>query len=358
MNLIGEHTDYNDGFVLPMAIERYVAVAFAPQTDPAATIHSGHFGESVSFRPDRLEPGSVAGWGAYAAGMCWAMKQRGYPVGGLRAAISTNIPIGAGVSSSAAFEVSFGLALATANRLDLSPLQIAELSHVADNEYVGIPSGIMDQYASALCREGHALLIDCRSLDSTSVPVPAGVRFVVMDTAKRRGLVDSLYSERVAACRRVVSAVRRIRPEVSALRDVGRDELERVRGAVSDVDLRRAAHVLDENERTVRAADLLATQDVPGFGAAMVASHESLRDQYEVSCLELDAMVDLALDQTECFGARMTGGGFGGCAIALVDATKVDGFIANVGPAYRARTGRDGSLFSVEPSNGVRLVEA
>jgi galactokinase len=273
----------------------------------------------------------------------------------MEAAIAADIPIGAGVSSSAALEVSFGLALSEANGLNLDPSEIAEIAHIADNEFVGIPSGIMDQFASAMCRQGHALLIDCRTRGSEPVPIPDHVVFVVMDTGRRRGLVDSEYADRVAACRRVAEAVRALRPDVAALRDVTKDDLASVRVRVGEVDHRRAVHVIDENSRTLEACSCLRTGDATGFGALMVQSHESLRDLYEVSCAELDTAVEIALGHEGCLGARMTGGGFGGCAIAMVAAGATEDFIASVSHKYAERTKIVGAFFPVKPAGGVRL---
>ncbi|HUF08185.1 MAG TPA: galactokinase [Rhodothermales bacterium] len=355
VNLIGEHTDYNDGFVLPMAIERYVAVAVKRVSGGDVRVWSEHFQETATFTPDALEPGSVTGWAAYPAGMCWAMRQRGHRLTGMEAAVAADIPIGAGVSSSAALEVSFGLALSETNGLNLDPSEIAEIAHVADNEFVGIPSGIMDQFASAMCRKGHALLIDCRTRASEPVPIPDHVVFVVMDTGRRRGLVDSEYADRVAACRRVAEAVRALRPDVTALRDATYDDLAAVRSRVGETDHRRATHVINENGRTLEACSRLRMGDAAGFGALMVQSHESLRDLYEVSCLELDVAVELALGHEGCLGARMTGGGFGGCAIAMVAAGAAEDFVASVAPKYAERTTFDGTFFPVKPAGGVRV---
>lgn len=340
-----------------MAIERYVAVAFTRTSEPMVRIWSEHFGEEISFLVNDLEPGGMRGWGAYPAGMCWAARSRGSSLGGINAAIVANIQVGAGVSSSAALEVSFGLALSVANGLNLDPAAIAELSHVADNEFVGIPSGIMDQYASALCRRGHALLIDCRTTDAESVPVPDDVSFVVMDTRKRRGLVDSEYADRVAACRRVAAAAKNLREGVRALRDLTQDDLDELAGSISTVDYRRAKHVIAENHRTLEAVDRLRSGDAEAFGKLMVSSHESLRDLYEVSCRELDIAVDLALEQTGCLGARMMGGGFGGCALALVKSDAVQDFVERSSTLYAEYLNVPGDFFAVRPADGVRLVD-
>jgi galactokinase len=359
VNLIGEHTDYNDGFVLPMAIERYVAVAFRATRTDRIRIWSDHFEEGVEFKASELRPGAVEGWGAYPAGICWAMQQRGHSVRGLDAVISADIPIGAGVSSSAALEVSFGQAVSEVSGLGLKPLELATISHLADNDFVGIPSGIMDQFASALCEEGHALLIDCRDLDFERVPVPPDVVFVVMDTGKRRGLVDSEYADRVAvaACRRVVEVIRRHRPGVTALRDVAEVDLNAFRGDIGEEDYCRALHVVRENDRTRHAAQALKTGDIRAFGQLMIESHESLRDLYEVSCNELDVAVDLALKHPDCFGARMTGGGFGGCALAMVRAGSGAGFCTTVSEEYVHATSLGGAFFPVRPARGVSLVK-
>ncbi len=340
-----------------MAIELYVAVAFTPVSEPVIRIWSEHFAEEIVFSVDDLEPGSMHGWGAYPAGMCWATRRRGSSLGGINAAIVADIPVGAGVSSSAALEVSFGLALSAANDLNLDPAAIAEISHVADNEFVGIPSGIMDQYASALCRRGHALLIDCRTAEAASVPIPDDVAFVVMDTGKRRGLVDSEYADRVAACRRVAAAARNLDDRVRALRDVTQEALDELADSISAVDYRRAKHVIAENRRTLEAVDRLRAGDAETFGTLMVSSHESLRDLYEVSCTELDIAVDVALEHTGCLGARMMGGGFGGCALALVKSEAVEDFVELSATSYAELSNLPGDFFAVRPADGVRLVD-
>lgn len=355
VNLIGEHTDYNDGFVLPMAIERHVAVAFSASEDSGFRIWSDHFQDEATFQAKDLRPGSLHGWSTYPAGMCWAAQRSGHALKGMRAAIVADIPIGAGVSSSAALEVSFGLALSVVSGLQLAPAQIAELSHVADNEFVGIPSGIMDQYASALCRKGHALLIDCRTAGAEPVHIPEDVVFVVMDTGKRRGLVDSEYADRVAACRRVAEAARRLRPGISALRDVTEADLDVLRPSIDEKDYQRALHVVNENRRTLEAVERLRAGEAETFGDLMVASHESLRDLYEVSCEELDIAVSIALEHPECLGARMTGGGFGGCALALVRSAAAADFVDRTAASYSRRSGLSGAFFPVSPAAGVRL---
>jgi len=353
VNLIGEHTDYNDGFVLPMAIGRHVAVAFRETGGRLIRVWSEAFQEETVIDLDSIGPGSHSGWSAYVAGMCWAFETSGRKVTGMDAAIVTDVPIGAGVSSSAALEVSFGMALSEAGGIGLAPADIAELSHLADNDFVGIPSGIMDQYASALCRHGHALLIDCRSREVSHIPVPAEVAIVVMDTGKRRGLVDSEYADRVAACRRVARAIAEEKPGVRALRDVTEDDLIKYGPRIASEDVRKALHVVSENERTLRAVQLLRAGNAAGFGEMMDQSHASLRDLYEVSCRELDIAVEIAQNHPACLGARMTGGGFGGCALALVAREALDEFVASTSAQYMSRSGISGSFYSAEPAAGV-----
>ena len=315
VNLIGDHTDYNDGFVLPMAIGQATWIAMRPRTDGVVSAVSEGF-EPVEFSLDVLEHGGPA-WAEYLKGVAWALGPA--RVGGWDGAIATDVPVGAGLSSSAAIEVAAGLAFTTAAGVEMLPTELATAAQRGDNEWVGISSGIMDQLTSASGRAGHAVLIDCRSLAVTPHPLPAGVAVAVLDTGTRRRLVDSAYNERRAACDAVAQAY-----GVAALRDLGAGDLDDPPAVVTDVQLRRARHVISENERVLAA---VAAMGDPGeFGRLMVTSHESLRDDYEVSTPELETVVAAAAAAPGCFGARLTGAGFGGAAVALVAAGEVDAF--------------------------------
>jgi len=353
VNLIGEHTDYNDGFVLPMAIERGVSAAFAPRTDLRLRAHALAFGETrdaaiAELTPEHADSRAPRGhWFAYVAGMMWAMRRAGLPVGGLDVAIAGDVPIGAGLSSSAAIEMAVARAACAAASIAWNAWAMARLGQQAENEFVGVSCGIMDQLASAASEDGHALLVDCRSLETRLVPIPVEASFVVMDTGVRRSLAGSEYNERRAACERAVKAIRMITPEVHALRDVDAALLERARGAMDEAAYRRAHHVVHEIRRPLDMADALNAGDLAAAGRLMNASHASLRDFYDVSSPELDAIVALAREHAVCFGARLTGAGFGGCAVALVASGGVEEFRRHVGT----------NTFSSRPAGGAHLLE-
>jgi galactokinase len=303
VNLIGEHTDYNGGFVLPCAIDRRIAVA------------AGQDGEerlfSVDFEEARPLRGRDDSWAKYPRGVAWALGEAGHDAGGFRAALAGDVPRASGLSSSAAIEAATVLALDALFGFGLDKKSLARICQRAENEYVGVASGIMDQYASLLGEAGSALLIDCRSLEAESVPLDlegAGLSLVVCDTRVERGLADTGYNDRRTACERAAETL-----GVEALRDATEGDLERLSGE----ELRRARHVVTENARVMRAADSLRAKDFEAFGHLMYASHESMRDDYEISTPELDAFVETARSNGAP-GARLTGAGFGGCAIALM----------------------------------------
>jgi galactokinase len=289
--------------------------------------------------------------------VAWAFAAEDLEVRGLDAVVNGDVPIGAGLSSSAALEMATARALADAATLHWDPVRMAKLGQKAENQYVGMNCGIMDQFASAACRANHALLLDCRSLEIRAVPVPDGAAVVVMDTGARRSLAGSAYNDRRAACERVVAQIQGLVPGVRALRDVTPDLLERAGGRVDPTDLKRARHVVPENTRPVEMADALRASDFPRAGRLMDDSHASLRDLYEVSCEELDLIVELAREEASCFGARMTGAGFGGCAVALVDAGAVEPFCRRVLSAYKARIELPAALYPCRPAGGARMLD-
>lgn len=347
VNLIGEHTDYNDGFVLPAAIDRAIVIAARPRPDSEVRLVSTDFDDETRFDLGNLTAPDLPAWSRYPRGALWWLAEQGFRVPGFDAVMGGDIPIGAGLSSSAAVEVvtiELGLALAGGT---LSKQAIALGGVEVEHRFIGVPCGVMDQMASAMGVEGHALLIDCRSLEAAPIPVPGGVSIVIMDTAKRRGLVDSEYATRRAQCEEAARVL-----GVPALRDATREQVEAARDALGDVLYRRARHVVSENLRTNVAAMALRGGGLKTAGQAMRESHASLRDDYEVSCRELDIMSDLANAQPGCYGARMTGGGFGGCAVALVENEAVEAFVQAVGPAYAAQTGLTPQLYVCHAAAG------
>jgi galactokinase len=296
-------------------------------------------------------------WFAYVASVFWAFASEGLAVSGMDVVVDGDVPIGAGLSSSAALELATARALAAATGAAWDAAAMARLGQKAENGYVGMSCGIMDQFASAACSEGHALLLDCRSLETRPVPVPDAAAVVVMDTGARRSLAASAYNERRAACERVVAALAQTRPGIRALRDVTAEELEAVASRLDATDAKRARHVVAEIARPAALAAAFESRDLVAAGRLMKDSHTSLRDLYEVSCEELDLVTSLARRQPSCYGARMTGAGFGGCAIALVAADDVAAFCEEVLFGYKATFDLPAALYPCRPVAGARLLE-
>jgi galactokinase len=355
VNLIGEHTDYNDGFVLPMAIDRYVAVAFAPAAATRIRAHAETFGETRTI--DLPDPQPVGGghWSDYVAGVAAMYERDDRSMSGCDLALVSNLPVSAGLSSSAAVELATARVLAAVSDLTWDPTSAAALCRRAENEFVGVPCGIMDQLVIAAAQEGSALLIDCRTLGMRAVPMPKAVRAVILDTGVERRLAASGYAERRRACETAVRMIRQHDPSVRALRDVDGRLLELVRDDLDPITLRRAQHVVAESPRAVDFAAALEAGDLDRCRRLVDDSHWSLRDLYEVSCPELDTITALARSHEACLGARLTGAGFGGSALALVRADGVDEFTAHVGAAYAAATGRQSVLHVCRAVAGVSL---
>lgn len=350
VNLIGEHTDYNDGYVLPMAIDRAVWVAAAPTDRGDRTVRLAALSldsAEHAFSLDDLQPEPVARWANYVRGVLAMLERAGHRLEGLDLAYAGNVPIGAGLSSSAAVEVAVATAARDLFGLEISDLELARICQQAEHEFAGTQCGIMDQLISVAGREGHALLIDCRHLSWEPVPLPANVAAVICDTGKRRGLVDSAYNERRAQCE---EGARRL--GVAALRDLDVDTFEARADDLPPLLRRRCRHVVHENDRTLRAAEALRQGRVGAFGQLMNQSHASLRDLYEVSCEELDLMAALAQSQPRCWGARMTGAGFGGCVVALVERDALAGFTRTMVTLYERQAMRTPALYVCQPSAG------
>jgi galactokinase len=351
VNLIGEHTDYNEGFVLPFAIAPGVCAAGARRGDGLIALSSRQEpGADVTVALDALCPGSVTGWAAYPAGVAWALREAGYPIGGTSIAIDSDLPLGAGLSSSAALECAVALALTDLHGLAVPRAQLAMITRRAENDFVGAPTGILDQSAALLCQAGHALLLDCRSGIGTAVPLDPGamgLALLVIDTRARHAHTDGGYAERRRACEEAARAL-----GVRSLRDIT-DSSEL--GSLDPLLQRRARHVVTENSRVLTTAALLREGELHRAGPLLTASHASLRDDFEVSWPEADATVDTALDAGAC-GARMTGGGFGGSVIALVPA-ELDGQVRAAISGYFARQGwRPPRLTLAVPSASARRV--
>jgi galactokinase len=320
VNLIGEHTDYNDGFVLPVALKRDVRIVLRPRQDREVHVYSVEFGESGAFNLDTLRFNPDQLWLNYIQGMAQSLEQEGIRLVGIDAVVSGNVPRGSGLSSSAALEIASAHAflIAAGQTNVLSGPRIAQLAQRAENKFVGVNCGIMDQFISELGRANHALLIDCRSLEYKLVPVPEGAALVIGNTRASRSLASSAYNERRSECEQGVSLLQQVLPAIHALRDVTSEQLEIHRALLPENVYRRCRHVISENERVLHCVDALQCGDLVEVGRLMDASHTSLRDDYLVSSAALDAMVETMRNVEGSYGARLTGAGFGGCAVALV----------------------------------------
>jgi len=358
VNLIGEHTDYNQGFVLPAAIGFSCWVAIAARDDRKLALYSENFQEFEEADLDDLKIHATGKWTDYPLGVAWALEQAGYRLSGADLYILGEVPLGAGLSSSAALEVSVGFALMHVARHPIALKELAFLCQRAENEFVGARCGIMDQFVSCYGRAGSAMLLDCRSLDFQLLRLPPKVHLVICNTMVQHKLGSSEYNIRRNECEEGVRQLSKGLPGIRALRDVSLRDLEDHRGLVSDLVYKRCRHVVTENARTRWAASALESDGIVTLRQLMADSHRSLRDDYEVSCHELDIMVQLAMQQPGVLGARMTGGGFGGCTINLVSANESDRFCRRVAAGYEAATGHRPDIYVCEASQGVGIAEA
>jgi galactokinase len=345
VNLIGEHTDYNDGFVMPMAIDRAVLIALRPRNDDRVRVYSVDFGVWGEFSLQALSRDK--GWLEYLKGIAWALQEAGYSLRGWEGVVSGDVPRGSGLSSSAALEMATARAFYAVSGFPWDARQMALLGQRCENVWVGAKTGIMDQLISAAGRKGYALLIDCRSLELSPVQLPEGTAVVVMDTMTRHTHTDSGYNTRRAECEQ---AARHF--GVRALRDVTPLQFAAEQAGLSEVVMRRARHVMSENQRTLDAAEAMRAGDAARLGALMNASHESLRHDFEVTNDALNTMVAIARAQAGCLGARMTGGGFGGCAVALVRQDAAAAFCQAVRSAYQQATDLEPQIYRCEPAEG------
>jgi galactokinase len=345
VNLIGEHTDYNDGFVMPAAIDFYTWVAASPRSDAVLHVHSEQFAESVEIPLDRTAGAPRNHWSDYVRGMAGVLQSAGCRMHGANLLIDGRVPLGAGLSSSAALELSVGLALVGVAEIDLPRLELVKLAQQAENHYAGAMCGIMDQFICGFGREHNAIMLDCRTLEFSLVPIPDQVRLVICNSKVKHALASGEYNARRAECATAVRALQAFSPAIRALRDVTMEMLDLHRDWLTDVVYRRARHVITENQRVVEASAALAGNDLTRCGELMFESHQSLRDDYEVSCKELDILVELAKGSQGLIGARMTGGGFGGCTVNLVRSEAVEAFQQNIAASYENATGRKPDVF-------------
>jgi len=353
VNLVGGHTDYNDGLCLPIAVDRHVAVAARTRSDDLLRVHAADFDETAELAPED----DPDGWAAYVAAVARVLREDG-PVDGADLAIASDVPTGAGLSSSAALELAVGRVLLAVSGRDLPTTDLALACWRAEREGVGVECGILDQFSAALCEADSALFLDCRTREFESVPLGDDAGVLVIDTGVSHELTESGYNDRVRECAAALDTLREDTDcDLDSLRDVDRDLLDAHADALDPTHFRRVRHVVTENERVRRARDALAAGDLDRVGDAMLAAHDSLRDDYEVSCPELDAAVELAAGTPGVYGARMTGGGFGGSAVALVDGDALDRAERAIRDAAPERVGPDADVFACRPSGGVRLVD-
>ncbi len=365
VNLIGEHTDYNDGFVFPVAIDRHIAIAAKKRDDQKVLLHSLDFDNTVSFSLGAIERSNgVEAWSNYVKGVAHFLQEAGDSIApggeasfsGCEAVIAGDIPIAAGLSSSAAMEVAFALALLTLNGLEMDKTQLALLCQKAENQFVGVNCGIMDQFISVMGKKNHALFLDCRSLDFELVRLNFdGIRIVVCNTKVKRELASSEYNKRRAECERGVEVLKRWLPNITALRDISIEDFRKYEEHLPKLTQKRCGYVIKENERVFASVEALKAGDLMRFGELMEASHLGLRDEYEVSSGELNAMVEIALNVEGVVGARMTGAGFGGCTVNLVKDDAIEEFTSTVKSEYPKRTGIQPDIYVCSVENGASV---
>lgn len=357
VNIIGEHTDYNDGFVMPVAIDRDTVVAASPREDRILRIYSENIKEEATIDLSGSTASGIGSWTSYIEGVARVLMSKGYEIRGADLVIFSDVPEGAGLSSSAALELSVGTALAALNQLQIEPKDLALASQQAEHEYAGTQCGIMDQYISAAGQIDHALLIDCREMSYIPVSIKSeSSTWVVIDTKVKHSLATSAYNERRRECEKAIEILKGSYPEITALRDVSMDMLEAHEGDLPEIIYRRARHVIRENARTLVAKDALEAGDLKEVGQLMYASHASLKNDYQVSCPELDQLVESALNFDGCLGSRMTGGGFGGCTISLVQKEREDEFISLLSEHYEKQFGIKPSPLMIRSARGAHEI--
>lgn len=358
VNLLGEHVDYNDGPVLPAAIDRVVTIAADPREDRLVQLTALDLDQSVTFSLDDLpakkdtQGNPLPSWAMYPAGVAWALQNHGFSVSGIQGSFTSNVPIGAGLSSSAAVEVSFATLWRAIGGWETDQMALAKMCQEAENKYVGVNSGLMDQFASAHGVDGHVLYFDTRSFEWRPVPLPKGAAIVIADSKVRRSLTNSAYNKRRASCEEAVRLLKQDLPNIRALRDVTPAQFHALKHNLPEEVGKRAQHVVEECARVDEAIVKLEAGDAEGFGKLMYAGHASLRDLYEVSCPELDILVDAASQLPGCLGARLTGAGFGGCTVNLVEEAQAEGFIQQLKEKYEQATGKVADVYLCHASQG------
>jgi len=357
VNLIGEHTDYAEGFVFPAAIDLTTTVAVSPRTDGQVVLYSANFEKEARIDLASLPSRGNGQWEDYPLGVLAMLQQAGIQVPAFSLSITGDVPLGAGLSSSASIEVATALALLHLAGKTWSGPEIAKLCQKAENQYVGAPVGIMDQFVSACGAENHALLLDCRSLDYHLAPLPPEVEFVLVNTMVKHSHADGAYKIRRAEVAEGTDILHQMTPNIHALRDATLEDLEHAKGKMAENVYKRCRHIISEDERTVEAAAALDAGDLKKFGALLVAAHASYRDDFEASCPEADILVELALDRPECIGARLTGGGFGGCTLNLVRSKDAAAFADALKVGYKDKTSIDADIYRCRASAGAHAVD-
>lgn len=355
INILGGHTDYNDGYVLPVALDRAAWIAAAPLPEGQVDLYAADLDGAVNFSLDAIPPADGS-WADYPRGVAWALQERGLKLKGLQAVLTSSVPVGSGLSSSAAIEVAFAYTWQVLSTFGLSRRDLALVCQRGENAYVGVNCGILDQMSSTLGTKDHAVLLDCRTLEAQLVPLPDKAAIVVADTKVRRQLASSEYNVRRAQCEQAVETLGEHLPGIRALRDVSPQELERLKVHLPELVYRRARHIVTDNARVLQAAQALKEEDLDTVGKLMKACHISLRDDYEVSSAELDALAEAAWEVEGCYGARLTGAGFGGCTVALVATGAVPEFVAHVSAAYEATFNRQPDVYACHSADGMKRI--
>ncbi len=354
VNLLGEHTDYNDGFVFPAAIDRSMKVLAASRNDDIVRVYSADFNRVSSFSLSSIEKSGNETWSNYLRGVADQLIRNGFSIGGGDFLISGDVPVGAGLSSSAAYEVAAAAAFREMFDLELDNVRLALLAQAAENQFVGVQCGIMDQFVSANARVSTALFIDCRDLTYQNIPLDQDTSIVVCDSDVQRALNNSAYNDRRTECEEAARLLTAKFPGTTALRDISLESVEDNRALLGETLYRRAHHVVSENERVLKGIDLLQAGNMPAFGRLLFESHTSLKNSFEVSCPELDLLVELAAECTGTLGSRMTGAGFGGCTVSLVEAAYAEKFKKTIKPEYDKRTGKNCRIYTCMPTGGVK----
>ena len=358
VNLIGEHTDYTGGLVMPMAIEFRTIAAISPRSDGRAIFYSANYGETREFEIASLGKEPQAHWSDYPAGVLWSLKQAGMHVSGFDMSLEGDVPLGAGLSSSASVEVAVAIAILSQSGVTLPLEELASLCRRAENEYVGAKSGIMDQFIVAGGVEHRAMMLDCRSLRFELLPLPSNVRVVIANSMVKHSVATGDYGNRRDEVEAGQEVLRRERPGIELLRDATVEDLDSCRGKMSAESFARCRHIITENARVLAAREALLAGDMKRFGELMVEAHASMRDDFAASCAEVDTLVEIANRQPGCFGARITGGGFGGCTVNVVKTEFVDAFVEQVKRDYECAAGIKADCFVSSPSDGALALAA